>query len=100
MLRIPIFKDRDQNEIIIPGLWYDSDNPEHDPIRTTMDAMMYSVALNLKTEWRDFEVQGDTVPLPHHEADITHPGFAHGGARVLLIGGPEFEARNANPHQG
>jgi len=93
MFRIPIFKDRDGNEIIIPGLWYDSENPEHDSIRTTMDAMMYGVALNLKTEWRDYEIQGDSLPIHYYETEIIHSGFVHGGATIFLIGGPQFQAR-------
>ncbi len=98
MLRIPIFTDQDGNEIIIPGLWYDSEDASKDPVGFTMDAMMYGVALNLKTEWRDYEPEGDSIPVQYYEAEITHGAFIHGGATIFLIAGPEFEKLDARPH--
>lgn len=96
MVRIPIFIDQVGNEIIIPGLWYNTEDPCGDPIGCTTEAMMHSLALNLKTEWREYEAQGESIPLPFYEIEATHSAFLHGGATVFLIGGPEFEAHSAN----
>lgn len=91
-MKIAVFTDHDDNRLIIPGIWYDPDDPDRDSYKATSDAIMYGIILNLKHVWQDFEMKDGVIQIKYVETIAAHSAFVHGGATVYLISGPQFDS--------
>lgn len=88
MARSYAFTDQDGNQFLFPGLVV-SDHEHPDVI----NAMMYSVCLNLKKGSEYYEFDADN--FPHYRQDVYSRALAHGGTTVLLFAGPAFDKLSA-----
>lgn len=93
LARTKAFTDNKGNRFIYPSMirWPqvdEADRPSQSDL--ILQAMALDLAIGTKADegWFDF----DPANFPHLQSEIGHPGFAHGGATVLLFAGPEFDA--------
>jgi hypothetical protein len=90
MMKLAVFSPRNSSkQFLIPGLWYDPQNQDHDMAAMLFNAMTYSVVLNLDPKWVEIETNSDgQADLSHHEEILCHRGLAHGGIKVLILENP------------
>lgn len=89
-----VFITKDGDRFLVPGYWYDVDDHEASPSSIMFGAMTLCAVSDLKTAPGWLEVEADqrgVAALPNQPYDLIGPQFAHGGIRVMLIGGPCFE---------
>jgi hypothetical protein len=92
--RAKIFTSKDGDRFLVPGYWYDASDPAFASASMSLDAMMFGVVIGCKSApgWLEVETNADgRADLPNQPYDMIGRQFAHGGIRVMLIGGPVFE---------
>ena len=89
-VRFPVFRDWKGNRFVFPGLYsYEDKMVGWGFCRQT------EVALGVTEEKDTFDVVPDSEGMLNFSrvvADAGSRGFMHGGSKVWLIGGPEFNA--------
>ncbi len=91
---------KDGNRFIVPGHWYSNDDPDiglGSMSAVLCESMIWGVVCDLDAkEWIDLEAGEDGQgTIEHYLLDMVSPKFAHGGVKVLLIGGPMFDEEHA-----
>jgi hypothetical protein len=90
VVRFAVFRDRQGNRFVFPGV-YDANDRSIDWVK----CRVICAALGVEEEKERLSVVEDAdgfVSFPHVKAEAGHRGFLHGGEKVWLIGGPEFDA--------
>jgi hypothetical protein len=90
--RAKVFR-KDGNRFLVPGYWYEEDDPDASPSSLSLSAMMFAVVckLDVDKDWLELEATGGVADLPNAPYRIVGPQFEHGAVDVLLISGPLFD---------
>lgn len=94
-VRFPVFRDRRGNRFVFPGV-YVSDERSYDWARCRMICAAIGVDEE-KDRLAVTEDNGELINFPHVVASAGHRGFLHGGEKIWLIGGPEYDATAKTP---
>lgn len=95
-IRARVFS-KDGNRFLIPGYWCDEGNEDWDGMSISSilcEGMMLGVVAGFDShqEWMEFEPKPDgTGHIAHFPMDLVGRHLAHGGIKVLVIGGPLFD---------
>lgn len=88
---------KDGNRFLVPGFWCNEDDEDWRGMSVSSilcEGMMLGVVCGLDShqEWMDLETREDgTAELTWVPYEMIGRVFAHGGTRVMLIGGPLFD---------
>lgn len=89
MARAKVFKDKDGNRMLFPGLIYES--REDEPLATALwsygNQMRVATGIEMEDGWHEF----DLTAFPHVVTQLASPGFEHGGTDAYVFEGPVFD---------
>jgi hypothetical protein len=88
--RAKVFRDDKGNRMLFPAYIYRGDDEV--PLSSFWFSKYHEMRLATGLEMEDDWLVFDDEHFPHVKTDITSPGFAHGGAEVLLFDGPQFQS--------